>query len=325
MSSYWFGAAATPPDEGPGAAIHEVALLLRSFTRPVDELNARAPLPRLDGMVFVLFIVAQLVLNWALRLFIARPLGNYLLGTLRRPTRAFRGMVVKFSQACLELLVYGGFALLGLLVVPSQPWFWPSKHWWIGFAEGGHEVMRDDLRCYYLLYGARYVAGFVNVFLEPKRKDFVEMLLHHAVTVAVVAISYLYGWNRVGCVVMLLLDPADVPLHLAKIFKYVSDASRDKQLSKRCTFAADRAFELFALVFLVTRIVMYPYVCWSAHVEATIYFPKGAPEWTCVGLLWTLYALQCYWFFLIIKVALRMLATGRAEDVRSDDEDDKDQ
>ena len=60
----------------------------------------------------------------------------------------------------------------------------------------------------------------------------------------------------------------------------------------------------------------------SAHVEATRYFPKGLPEWTCVALLWTLYGLQCYWFYLIIKVAVRMMATGRAEDVRSDDEDD---
>ena len=157
-------------------ALDEAALLLKSFTRDEAELGARAPLPRLDGFVFVLFIAAQLALNWALRLIIARPLANFLLATPDRPTRAFRRMVVKFSQACLELLVYGSFALIGLVIVPSQPWFWPSKHWWIGFADGGHEVMRDDLRCYYLLYGARYVAGFVNVLLEPKRKDFVEML-----------------------------------------------------------------------------------------------------------------------------------------------------
>ena len=39
-----------------------------------------------------------------------------------------------------------------------------------------------------------------------------------------------------------------------------------------------------------------------------------------MGLLWTLYALNCYWFFLIIKVAVRMMVTGNAEDVRSDDE-----
>ena len=111
------------------------------------------PYRRLDGFVFVLFIAAQLALNWALRLIIARPLANFLLATPKRPTRALRRMVVKFSQACLELLVYGSFAVIGAIIVPSQPWFWPSKHWWIGFADGGHEVMRDDLRCYYLLYG----------------------------------------------------------------------------------------------------------------------------------------------------------------------------
>ena len=317
----WFSAAGeTPPTEAsPAAALDEAALLLKSFTREEAELGARAPLPRLDGFVFVLFIAAQLALNWALRLIIARPLANFLLATPDRPTRAFRRMVVKFSQACLELLVYGSFALIGLVIVPSQPWFWPSKHWWIGFADGGHEVMRDDLRCYYLLYGARYVAGFVNVLLEPKRKDFVEMLLasRRDGGRAWAFPTYMdgIGWG----VVMLLLDPADVPLHLAKMFKYVSDAreSRDKKLAQRCTFCADRVFELFALVFLVTRIAMYPYVCWSAHVEATRYFPKGLPEWTCVALLWTLYGLQCYWFYLIIKVAVRMMATGRAEDVRS--------
>ena len=63
------------------------------------------------------------------------------------------------------------------------------RHWWIGFSTGSHASMRDDLRCYYLLYGARYVAGFISVYFEPRRKDYVEMQLHHVVTVAVVAIS----------------------------------------------------------------------------------------------------------------------------------------
>lgn len=226
----------------------------------------------------------------------------------------------------MEALIYGSFTALGWSIVPAQPWIWPSKHWWIDFSSGSHALMRNDLRCYYLLYGARYVQGGLSVLLEPKRKDFVEMVLHHVVTVAVVAISYLYGWNRIGAVVMLLLDPADVPLHVAKMFKYVSEARGRKRpvLAKRCAFAADRFFELFAVLFFFTRIAMYPYVCWSAHVEATRYFPKGLPEWTCVALLETLYALQCYWFFLIIKVAITMLRKGHAEDVRSDDEDEPD-
>merc|ERR1712032_904793 len=144
------------------------------------------------------------------------------------------------------------------------------------------------------------------------------MMLHHLVTVTVIYISYIYGWNRVGVVVMVLLDPADVPLHLAKLCKYIADA---KGLYI-WQFIADRLFEMFALVFFVTRLVCYGYVCWSAHIEATRYFPKGLPEWTCVGLLYTLLALQLYWFFLIIKVAVKLIRGLNADDPRSDDSEE---
>eukprot|EP00630_Chrysocystis_fragilis_P004112 CAMPEP_0197400150 /NCGR_PEP_ID=MMETSP1165-20131217/16410_1 /TAXON_ID=284809 /ORGANISM="Chrysocystis fragilis, Strain CCMP3189" /LENGTH=323 /DNA_ID=CAMNT_0042926197 /DNA_START=18 /DNA_END=989 /DNA_ORIENTATION=+ len=285
-------------------------------------LGSSAPKLPTDGYVALVFVVGLFAFNWAFRLLVVQPVARVLLGA-GSSERVLAGRVAKFSQAAMEAVFYGSFTLVGAAIVPAQPWIWPSKHWWIGFSTGEHSIMRDDLRCYYLLYGARYAQGTLTVLLEPKRKDFVEMVLHHLVTVAVVAISYLYGWNRVGAVVMLLLDPGDVPLHTAKMFKYVSEARhRNKLLAATCAFVADRVFELFALLFFVTRVAMYPYVCWSAHVEATRYFPKGLPEWTCVALLETLFALQCYWFFLILKVALVFIRTGHAEDVRSDDEDD---
>merc|ERR1719414_34099 len=122
----------------------------------------------------------------------------------------------------METVFYGGFTYMGLMVVRSQEWLWPSSQWWIGFAEGGHELMRSDLRCYYIMYAARYFQQLISVLMEPKRKDFIEMAAHHIVTVIVTFISYTHGWNRVGAVVMVVLDPADVPLHLAKLCKYIA-------------------------------------------------------------------------------------------------------
>jgi ceramide synthetase len=55
---------------------------------------------------------------------------------------------------------------------------------------------------------------------------------------------------------------------------------------------ADGFFVVFMLSFFAMRLGMYPYICWSAHVEATQYFPKGLPEWTAVVLLYILMALQ---------------------------------
>ena len=77
--------------------------------------------------------------------------------------------------------------------------------------------MTPAVACYYIMYAARYFQGAVSVLLEHKRKDFWEMQLHHLTTCALVALSYSWGWNRVGLVVMLVLDPADVPLHVAKV------------------------------------------------------------------------------------------------------------
>merc|ERR1711865_780190 len=116
-----------------------------------------------------------------------------------------------------------------------------------------------------------------------------------------------------------------VPLHLAKQCKYISDSRKRSGAVAGVDVwgvAADRLFEFFALVFFVTRILMYPYICWSAHVEATRYFPKGLPEWTCVALLELLFCLQLYWFWLLIKAVINMISKGGVEDIRSDDEDE---
>lgn len=264
-----------------------------------------------DSVIFIVFTFVFFAINWGVRLLIVEPLVKNLLSLKRAP-------LTKFAQSVMEVIFYGGFMIIGLRVVPSQDWVWPSAMWWKGFADGGHELMRPDLRCYYIMYIARYFQAGISVLLESKRKDFIEMMIHHVATVAVCYISYVYGWNRVGVVVMVLLDPGDVPLHLAKLCKYTAESTK-RQIWQ---VLADRLFEIFAIVFFITRIVLYSYVCWSSHFEASRYFAKSAPEWTCVGLLYTLLLLQLYWFFLIIRVAVKLIRGQGAEDPRSDDEDD---
>jgi len=266
-----------------------------------------------DIYVFFIFALAFFVANWFTRLVVIEPLTRALL-----PVRG--AQVSKFAQSFAEAQIYGGFAIAGYFIVSSQEWSWPSAKWWIGFPEGGHLAMRSDLRCYYIAYAARYFQAAMSVLLEPRRKDFIEMNIHHWVTVLLCGISYIYGWNRIGCIVMFLLDPADVPLHAAKLCKYIADVTG----SRFWTFMSDRIFESFAVVFFVSRLGMYPYVCWSAHIEATQYWPKGIPEWSCVVLLELLLLMQIFWGRLIVNVAIKMARGEHVEDVRSDDEDEAD-
>lgn len=41
--------------------------------------------------------------------------------------------VEKFGQTAMEQIVYGLFAYFGYIMVRSQTWSWPSKHWWMDF------------------------------------------------------------------------------------------------------------------------------------------------------------------------------------------------
>ena len=86
--------------------------------------------------------------------------------------------------------------------------------------------------------------------------------VHHVVTVILVLLSYAGGYNRVGGAVMFLLDCADPPLHVAKQLKYCVVARTDK-----VQFWADRFFEFFAVSFIFSRDIIFPYMWWSAMFE----------------------------------------------------------
>lgn len=264
-----------------------------------------------DAATCAIFSLVFFALNWGFRLLVVEP-------PVRMWLRLRSAKLAKFGQSVMEAANYGTFAFLGICVASSQDWLWPSSQWWIGAGDGGHAVMRSDLRCFYIMYMARYLQAIVSVLMEARRKDFVEMMVHHVVTVGLVSISYAYGYNRVGLVTMLLMDPADVPLHCAKLCKYTADANG----SKAMMFVADRLFELFAVTFFVTRLALFGYVCWSAHIESGRYMPLTLDVWMCIGMLYAVLVLQIMWFSLIVKLAIVILSGGDATDPRSDDEDE---
>jgi ceramide synthetase len=245
----------------------------------------------IDVVVFIVFTLGLLAINWGVRFFIVQPFarvilrgppptGNMTAERQRIIEKKIETKVQKFGQTAMEQLFYGSFTYFGMIMVLNQPWAWPSKHWWLDFDKkdpSGHSIhsyMTEAVAAYYILYAARYFQGMLSVLMEHRRKDFWEMMLHHFVTWALVTISYVYGWNRVGLVIMLVFDPADVPLHTAKMCKYIGEQRCPKQASNFYQYCSDGLFVVFLVSFFITRLVIFPYICWSAHIEATIYFPK---------------------------------------------------
>merc|ERR1712129_539825 len=111
---------------------------------------------------------------------------------------------------------------------------------------------------------------------------------------------------------MLVMDPADVPLHAAKLCKYAAT------VTKRGVWLwlANRFFEVFAVVFCITRLVLYGYVVWSSQIEAPRYSVEGLPYWACLALLYPLLLLQLFWFSLILNLAMKWQQGESVEDPR---------
>lgn len=169
----------------------------------------------------------------------------------------------KLSQSIIEALNYGLAFIMGLIVILKQEWIWPSKLWWEGYyINNSHSIIQIDLSLYYILYVARYIQAKIFCLIDPKKKDFIEMIIHHIVTIILISISYKKTYIRSGVCIMILFDIADIFLHIGKIFKYLGDFYNNYY-----NFIADIILYIFGVSFFITRIIIYPYICWSCWYE----------------------------------------------------------
>ena len=227
----------------------------------------------------------------------------------------------KWREACWKLLCYGCLTAAGLAVAAREPWAWDTRLLWQGWPEA-HEHP-PGLRRFYAWQMGHYLYGIVDQLVwESRRKDHVAMLLHHAATFALLAVSFYFSFLRVGAVIEVLHDACDVWMEAAKLCNYA-----------RLRRSSTALFLVFLASWLALRMAYFPFVVIrSTSLEASAllewYGPSAANRAIWAGfnaLLLVLQALHVYWFYFIALIAVRALrASDGPEDVRSDDDDDED-
>ena len=162
------------------------------------------------------------------------------------------------------------------------------------------------------------------MWTEVARSDAAEMMVHHLTTIALISLSYLTNFTRVGTSILFLHDSADIFLESAKIFNYISKA--DGNMRVWAKYMTDVVFATFAVTFFVTRIIVYPrFIISSVLYEAPLYL--GGSDWigfyVFAGLLIVLQVLHVFWFYLIARMIYKLVTTGIEKDERSDDEEEE--
>jgi len=152
-----------------------------------------------------------------------------------------------------------------------------------------------------------YVYALMVIPLEPKQKDKVIMFIHHLSALLLLIGSHCNSYCRVGIVVLLITDISDPILEGAKAFQYMGYQT-----------VADVGFNFFAFIFLVFRNILFPY---AVLIPAFGPMCSSLPGTNILKVL--IIILQClffYWSYMILNIAINMIAGRGAVDIR-DDED----
>lgn len=242
---------------------------------------------------------------------------------MKRKYDANEQKISKFIEALWRTLFYGAFVIVGVKTVlfpDVAPWIlnnrllneqWPA-----------HYASDAVMFYYYVELGAYF---HQLLWTEVSRSDSIEMIAHHVITISLIILSHIYNFHRYGTVLLILHDISDVFLESAKCFNYISQVPRWKHWHIAC----DGLFVGFVITFFVCRLVLFPRVFLLSLIVYSIgeYFGM----YWIVGqiILWlmvSLFCLHCFWFYLTIKMVIRLFSPeGLSKgDVRSDDEDEGD-
>lgn len=235
------------------------------------------------------------------------------------------GNINRFAEQGWGLMYAAAFWTLGMYIYETSPYAHPSglllptKELWKGYP---HFSLAPLTKFYYLVQMAFWIQTLLIINVEKRRKDYAQMLTHHIVTVALVTTSYATNWTRVGTVILCTMDFCDILLPLAKMVKYVNLPN-----------VADGLFGLFLLAWIVTRQIFFPIMVYSVIFDISLYVPhvwdpstgRFFPFPAHVGfaiLLCGLQVMMCIWLYMILRVVVKVLKGGNADDVRSDSEED---
>ncbi|KAI5833839.1 longevity assurance proteins LAG1/LAC1 [Schizophyllum commune Tattone D] len=235
------------------------------------------------------------------------------------------GKLDRVGEQGYAIVYYTASGLWGLRIMSQLPiWWYRTEEFWLGYP---HWDMVPELKQFYLMQSAHWLHELMIMVLgfEKPRKDFAELVAHHAVTLWLVGWSYLINLTHIGISVFVSMDIPDVLLALSKLLNYL-------QFPR----AKVAVFVVFFGVWSYFRHWLNLVILHSVWTEFDL-IPEIHRRWappTGAWLTWwmkyqifapilLLQILNLFWYYLMWRILIRAIRTaGEASDVRSDDEDD---
>ncbi|KAJ5542048.1 hypothetical protein N7535_004466 [Penicillium sp. DV-2018c] len=323
-------------------ALHNLYPSLRPYTQPFFQLsyyNASTN-SYLQGWDDVYFVISAAIALTGIRAIVI----EWILQPLARASGLKRKQSIRIAEQGWQAMYYSFIWGVGL-------YLWKNSYYWGDFAamwsQWPARPLSGLMKWYLLVELAFLVQQIFVIHVEERRKDHVQMLSHHIITSALLGSAYIYSFYNVSNVVLCLMDVVDFLLPTAKILKY-----------SKFENACNVAFGVFMATWLITRHIIYPFVCWSVYIDIPAMISYGcysgstgehlsteipnsftymlAPylnlenpicfspviKYMFLSLLLIIEGLSIVWFSMIARVAYGVVCGRNAEDSRSDEEDE---
>lgn len=288
------------------------------FSTNNDPTTNTTRISRYDAFIVVFAIVGLTFIRAFLVEFGLKPLAILLNFKTRKS-------IFRFIEQSWAFIYYLSTFTFGMYLYYHSDYFLSATDLWKGWP---HYKLPLAMKYYYLIQLGGWFQQIYVIHVEDRRKDHYQMFAHHIITCFLVIGSYNFHYTRVGHVFQLIMDEGDVHLATAKILNYLG-------LNTLC----DITFVFFTINWFMTRHVLYNYVVWSA-IKAVGYLPEKCfyddasgelvkcfnanMHWFLVILLCFLQIITMAWFYMIIRIIVRVVrGTASAQDTRSDDEEDE--
>uniref|UniRef100_A0A8D3AVY5 Ceramide synthase 3a n=1 Tax=Scophthalmus maximus TaxID=52904 RepID=A0A8D3AVY5_SCOMX len=230
----------------------------------------------------------------------------------RRRNQDCPGVLKKFREACWRFVFYLLAFIGGIAALYDKEWFYDTREVWTGFPK---QSMLESQYWYYVLEMSFYGSLLFSMSFDVKRKDFKEQIIHHLATLVLLSFSWCSNYIRVGTLVMLVHDASDVLLESAKLFNYA-------KWEKAC----NTLFVLFAIVFMVTRLIIFPF--WLIHctwVYPIHHYPAFFGYYFFNVMLMVLLCLHIFWAYLILCMIRKFMFSKMTRDERSENEEEEEE
>ncbi|KAJ7668042.1 TLC domain-containing protein [Mycena rosella] len=263
------------------------------------------------NIVFFSCFRQLIMVNWS------RPIAKY----FGLKTEAKLDRFGEQIYAAVYFLLSGAWGFCMMRQLPA--WWFRTEYFWIDYP---HWDMKPQFKRYYLMQTAYWCQQFIVLVLglEKPRKDLNNLVVHHVVTLWMIGGSYIMNATLLGNAVFLSMDIPDMCFSISKLLNYI-----------RWKRAKVFSFAVFFCVWTYFRHYLSLRILWSVWTEFEL-IPEHTRQWAPVegiyfvwwmkhqmfGALALLQALNLFWYYLIIRVAVRTIATSTTEDDRSDDEGD---